>query len=111
MEDVLHVVERLDREEYAERLGNPISPCAEGAGVSVEDLFVRPAARNRGLGKALLQHLAGIAVERKCARFEWAVLDWNTPAMGFYEALGAAPMKDWTVFRLAGPALTALAAR
>jgi GNAT superfamily N-acetyltransferase len=80
-------------------------------GIYLEDLFVRPAARNQGIGKALLQHIAGIAIERNCARFEWAVLDWNTPAIGFYEVLGATPMKDWTVFRLSGPALTALAAR
>jgi GNAT superfamily N-acetyltransferase len=80
-------------------------------GLYLEDLFVRPAARNKGIGKALLQHLAALALERGCARFEWAVLDWNTPAIDFYKALGATPLDEWTVYRLAGPALTALAAR
>jgi GNAT superfamily N-acetyltransferase len=77
----------------------------------LEDLFVRPAARGQGLGKALFLHLARLAVERGCARFEWSVLDWNEPAIGFYKALGAAPMDEWTVYRLTGNALTALAAR
>jgi GNAT superfamily N-acetyltransferase len=80
-------------------------------GIYLEDLLVRPAARGHGLGKALLKHLARTAVERGCARFEWAVLDWNEPAIGFYKALGATAMHDWTVFRLSGDALTALAAR
>ncbi|MBW8753641.1 MAG: GNAT family N-acetyltransferase [Sphingomonadales bacterium] len=77
----------------------------------LEDLFVRPEARGGGLGKALLIHLAGLAVERGCARFEWCVLDWNAPAISFYEKLGARPMSDWTVMRVDGDALLALASR
>ena len=78
-------------------------------GVYLEDLFVRPAARGSGLGKALLAELARIAVERDCARLEWSVLDWNDPAIGFYKALGAKPMDEWTVFRVDGEALETLA--
>ena len=78
-------------------------------GVYLEDLFVRPAARGAGLGRALLAELARIAVARGCARLEWAVLDWNEPAIGFYRALGARPMDEWTVMRVDGAALTALA--
>jgi GNAT superfamily N-acetyltransferase len=78
-------------------------------GIYLEDLFVRPAARGAGLGKALLAELARLAVERGCARFEWSVLDWNTPSIGFYQALGARAMDDWTVMRVDGAALTALA--
>jgi GNAT superfamily N-acetyltransferase len=78
-------------------------------GVYLEDLFVRPAARGSGLGKALLAELARIAVERDCARLEWSVLDWNESAIGFYKALGAKPMDEWTVFRVDGDALTDLA--
>jgi GNAT superfamily N-acetyltransferase len=74
-------------------------------GLYLEDLFVRPAARGEGLGKALLVHLARIAVERGCGRMEWAVLDWNKPAIGFYKSLGAKPMDEWTVYRLTGTAL------
>jgi GNAT superfamily N-acetyltransferase len=78
-------------------------------GVYLEDLFVRPEARGSGLGTALLKALAQIAVERDCARLEWAVLDWNEPSIGFYKSLGARPMDEWTVFRLDGAALTELA--
>lgn len=78
-------------------------------GLYLEDLFVLPAARGAGLGKALLVHLAGIAVARGYARFEWSVLDWNEPAIGFYKALGARSMDEWTVMRVDGEALTALA--
>lgn len=78
-------------------------------GLYLEDLFVMPAARGTGLGKALLVHLAGIAVARGYGRFEWSVLDWNTPAIGFYTALGAKPMSEWTVMRVEGDALAALA--
>jgi GNAT superfamily N-acetyltransferase len=78
-------------------------------GIYLEDLYVRPAARGAGLGKALLRHLAGLAVERDCARLEWSVLDWNAPAIGFYEALGARQMDEWTVMRVDGAALAALA--
>jgi GNAT superfamily N-acetyltransferase len=80
-------------------------------GVYLEDLFVRPEARGSGLGTALLKALAQIAVERDCARLEWAVLDWNEPSIGFYKSLGARPMDEWTVFRLDGAALTGLAGR
>jgi GNAT superfamily N-acetyltransferase len=78
-------------------------------GLYLEDLFVRPAYRGRGVGRALLAHLARAAVERGCGRLEWWVLDWNEPAIGFYRALGAEPMSDWTVFRLSGEPLAALA--
>lgn len=78
-------------------------------GIYLEDLFVRPAARGAWLGKALLAELARLAVARGCARFEWSVLDWNEPSIGFYKALGARAMDDWTVMRVDGPALTALA--
>ena len=79
-------------------------------GIYLEDLFVRPDARGSGLGKALLAKLAALAVERDCARLEWSVLDWNTPAIDFYKALGAMPMDEWTVYRVDGSALNNLAA-
>ena len=78
-------------------------------GIYLEDLFVRPEARGSGLGKALLAHLAKLCVERDCARLEWWVLDWNTPAIGFYQSLGAKLMDEWTVMRVDGDALTKLA--
>jgi GNAT superfamily N-acetyltransferase len=78
-------------------------------GLYLEDLFVMPSARGAGLGKALLVHLAELCVARGYGRFEWSVLDWNTPAIGFYQALGAKPMDEWTVMRVDGEALTALA--
>jgi GNAT superfamily N-acetyltransferase len=78
-------------------------------GLWLEDLFVRPAHRGRGYGKALLLHVGRIAVERGCGRFEWAVLDWNAPSIAFYKSLGAVPLDDWTVMRVTGPALDALA--
>ena len=78
-------------------------------GLYLEDLFVRPAARGSGLGKALLAHLAQLCVTRDCARLEWSVLDWNTPAIGFYQSLGAKLMDEWTVMRIDGDALTGLA--
>ena len=79
-------------------------------GLYLEDLFVRPAARGHGVGRALLARLAAIAVERGCGRFEWSVLDWNEPAIGFYRKLGAVPLDDWTVQRVTGEALHRLAA-
>ena len=79
-------------------------------GIYLEDLFVRPEARGRGLGKALLVELARLALERGCARLEWWVLDWNEPSIGFYKSLGARPMDEWTVMRVDGQALTSLAA-
>jgi GNAT superfamily N-acetyltransferase len=80
-------------------------------GIYLEDLYVTPGARGQGYGKALLAELARICVQRRYARLEWAVLDWNTPAIGFYTSAGAAAMDEWTVFRLAGPPLAALAGR
>ena len=78
-------------------------------GLYLEDLYVRPEHRGRGVGGALLRHLARLAVERACGRFEWAVLGWNQPAIGFYRRLGARPLDDWTIFRLDGEALRELA--
>jgi GNAT superfamily N-acetyltransferase len=78
-------------------------------GLYLEDLFVRPAYRGRAIGKALLRHLAALALERGCGRFEWAVLDWNRPARDFYEALGAQAKSDWIIHRLSGDALQRLA--
>lgn len=79
-------------------------------GIYLEDLFVRPTARGSGLGKALLAHLAELCVTHDCARLEWSVLDWNAPAIGFYQSLGAKLMDEWTVMRVDGDALTKLAA-
>ncbi len=79
-------------------------------GIYLEDLFVRPEARGSGLGKALLAHLAKLAIERDCARLEWWVLDWNEPAIGFYQKLGARLMGDWTVMRVDGANLARLGA-
>lgn len=77
-------------------------------GIYLEDLFVEPAQRGKGTGKALLKAVARIAVERGCGRFEWSVLDWNEPAIGFYKSLGARPMDDWTIMRVTGEALRRL---
>lgn len=79
------------------------------AGLYLEDLFVRPEFRRRGIGKSLLEHLAGIAIREKCARFEWQVLDWNTPSIRFYESLGARMMKEWLTMRLEGESLRRVA--
>jgi len=79
-------------------------------GLYLEDLFVKPELRGAGIGKRLLVELARIAVERRCGRFEWSVLDWNEPAIGFYKKLGAVPLHDWTIFRVTGDALAKLAA-
>ncbi len=76
-------------------------------GIYLEDLYVRPEARGEGHGKALLQHLAATAVDRGYARVEWSVLDWNEPSINFYKRLGAAPMEEWSTFRLTGAALEA----
>jgi GNAT superfamily N-acetyltransferase len=86
---------------YSTFLGKP--------GLYLEDLFVLPEARGKGAGRALLAHLAAITVERGYGRLEWSVLNWNEPAIGFYRALGAVPMDEWTVYRLSGDALGALA--
>lgn len=78
-------------------------------GLYLEDLFVRPVYRGKGLGRVLMTFLAKLAVERDCGRFEWSVLDWNTPAIDFYRSLGARGMDEWTGQRLTGPALHTLA--
>jgi GNAT superfamily N-acetyltransferase len=78
-------------------------------GLYLEDLFVRPNARGKGYGRALLVHLAKIAAERGCGRMEWAVLDWNEPAIKFYRALGAKPNEEWTIFRLTSEGIAKLA--
>lgn len=78
-------------------------------GMWLEDIFVEPPMRGKGVGKSLLLAVARIAHERGCGRFEWAALDWNTPAWDFYRALGAAPLEDWTMFRVSGAALEKLA--
>ena len=79
------------------------------AGLYLEDLFVLPEVRGRGVGKAILQRLAALAVERGCGRLEWWCLDWNEPSIAFYRSLGAEPMSDWTVYRIAGQTLRDLA--
>lgn len=78
-------------------------------GLWLEDLYVRPALRRRGYGRALLLHVARLARERGCGRFEWAALDWNEPAIRFYKSLGAVALDDWTMFRVTAPALGKLA--
>ena len=78
-------------------------------GIYLEDLYVEEQYRGKGFGKLMLAYLARLAVERKCGRLEWWVLDWNEPAIQFYQKLGAVPMSDWTVFRVTGEALTTLA--
>lgn len=79
-------------------------------GIYLEDVYVQPAMRGKGIGKALMSYLAKLAIERKCTRFEWSVLDWNAPSIAFYRSIGAQPMDGWTVQRVTGPALEALAA-
>ena len=79
------------------------------AGIYLEDLYVRPEWRGNGYGRAILKKLASIAVERGCGRLEWWCLDWNQPSLDFYLSLGAEPMSDWTVYRIAGDTLTQLA--
>ena len=88
---------------YSTFLGRP--------GIYLEDLFVRPELRGRGIGETLLAFLAKLAVERDCGRLEWSVLDWNEPAIRFYQRLGARAMDEWTVYRVTGDALSALASR
>ena len=86
---------------YSTFLGKP--------GLYLEDLYIQPEFRNRGYGKLILAHLASLALERGCGRFEWAVLNWNEPSIAFYRKIGAEPMNDWTVQRLTGESLVALA--
>ncbi len=88
---------------YSTFLGRP--------GIYLEDLFVLPEFRGKGLGKALLAALAKLAVERECGRLEWAVLDWNEPSIRFYESLGAVAKKEWIIYRTTGEALAKLAER
>ena len=80
-------------------------------GIYLEDLYVKPKFRGRGIGYALLTHLARLAKERGCGRLEWSVLDWNEPAIKLYKSIGAVPMDEWTVYRLTGEALETLAIR
>jgi GNAT superfamily N-acetyltransferase len=80
-------------------------------GLYLEDLYVKPGFRGAGVGQALLVRLAKLARERGCGRLEWSVLDWNEPAIGFYRRIGASPVSGWTIFRVAGEALDALAGR
>ncbi len=80
-------------------------------GLYLEDLYIRPEMRNRGFGKTLLAFLADLALERKCGRFEWWCIDWNTPSIEFYKSIGAEPMDEWTVFRVDGHALDKLASK
>jgi GNAT superfamily N-acetyltransferase len=80
-------------------------------GLYLEDVYVQPALRGRGIGKAIMTRLAALAVERNYARFEWSVLDWNEPSIQFYRSIGAVPMEGWTVQRVTGQALLALAAQ
>jgi GNAT superfamily N-acetyltransferase len=77
-------------------------------GIYLEDLYVRQKFRGQGCGEALLRHLASIALARGCGRLEWSVLDWNQRAIAFYKSLGAAPMSEWTIYRVTGEALTRL---
>jgi GNAT superfamily N-acetyltransferase len=104
----------------AERAGEPVgfalffhnfSTWEGRRGLYLEDLYVTPEARGAGVGAALLRHLAGIAVDRGCARFEWSVLDWNADAIAFYRAMGAVGQEEWTVQRVSGDALERLAGR
>lgn len=78
-------------------------------GLYLEDLYVKPEYRNAGIGKRILSHLAQVAIEKDCGRFEWSVLDWNEPSIAFYRKIGAVPMDEWTVQRVTGDALLALA--
>jgi GNAT superfamily N-acetyltransferase len=77
-------------------------------GIYLEDLFVKPDLRGKGIGRALLQKVAGIATRRGCGRFEWACLDWNTPSIAFYRSIGAVPLSDWTMYRVSGDNLAGL---
>ena len=105
------VVARLDGEPVGFALFfHNFSTFVGRPGLYLEDLYVRPPHRGRGFGRRLLAHLARIAVERGCGRFEWSVLDWNAPAIAAYRRAGAVPLDEWTVYRLTAAALTRLAA-
>lgn len=90
-------------QNYSTFLGQP--------GIYLEDLYVTPAMRSKGFGEAMLAHIANLAVQRNCGRFEWSVLDWNEHAIRFYKKLGANPQSDWTQYRLTGDALKNLATK
>ena len=122
-EDMLHdalFARRFAEAAIAELDGKPVgfalffhnfSTWTGKPGIYLEDLYVTPEARGSGAGKALLRHIAGLALDRGCGRFEWAVLDWNRPAIDFYRAMGAVAMEEWTVQRVTGDALVRLAGR
>ncbi len=103
-----HVEERVEPVGFALFFHN-YSTFLARPGVYLEDLYVRPELRGKGYGRALLARLAEIALERNCGRVEWAVLNWNEPAIRFYRSLGALPMDQWTVYRITGDALETLA--
>ncbi len=106
------VIIAYDRDERAVGLAlffHNFSTFLGRPGIYLEDLYVQPHARGKGIGRALLVHLARLAQERRCGRLEWAVLDWNEPAIRFYKKLGAVPMNEWTVFRATGESLDKLA--
>ena len=105
--EVLFVEEEGEKVGYALFFHN-FSTFLGRAGIYLEDLFVKPAYRGRGLGKGLLTELARITVERGCGRLEWACLDWNQPSIDFYHSMGAKAMDEWTVYRLTGATLEAL---
>ena len=105
------VIARVEREAVGFAVwSHSYSTFLARPGLYLEDLFVLPEWRSRGIGRALLCHLARIAMERGCGRMEWSVLDWNDAAIGFYRSIGARAMDDWTVYRLTGEALDRLAA-
>ena len=118
LQDALFGAAHAAEAAIAEREGEPVgfalffhnfSTWTGRKGLYLEDLYVTPDARGAGIGTALLRHLAGLALDRGCGRFEWSVLDWNEPSINFYKSLGAVPLDDWTVFRLDSAALEALA--
>lgn len=118
IEDSIFLEHSSTKAIICEKDGNPIgfavyffnySTWLGKHGLYLEDLFVSPSERGSGAGKALLKHLAGIAVANDCGRFEWNVLDWNKPAIDFYESLGAKPKSEWLGYQLTGEHLTALA--
>ena len=107
-EEVIFVLEKNQEVGFALFFHN-FSTFLGRAGIYLEDLYVKPEYRGKGYGKALLKKLAQIAVERGCGRLEWWCLDWNKPSIDFYLSLGAEPMEDWTVYRIAGETLNKLA--
>lgn len=103
------MIARVDGTPAGYALTCPKYSSFTGPGLFLEDVFVLPEHRGAGVGRALLREVARLARTRGCARLEWAVLDWNAPAIGFYRRMGAVPMDEWTVFRLTGPSLEQLA--